>query len=69
MENKQLVLLGEEIEDQHGSLVEPVAIALQLLERMHVEVGDSVCIFGADFTGLVLLQLAPDARRYGNHCA
>lgn len=59
---KQLVALGDNISDKYGSLVEPVAIAIQTIERMHIEVGDSVCIFGADFTGLILLQLA---RMYG----
>jgi threonine dehydrogenase-like Zn-dependent dehydrogenase len=55
---KQLVPLEDTISDKFGSLVEPVAVALQTVERMHIQMGDSVCIFGADFVGLILLQLA-----------
>jgi threonine dehydrogenase-like Zn-dependent dehydrogenase len=59
---KQLVTLEDTINDNIGSLVEPVAVALEAAERMHIQLGDSVCIFGADFVGLILLQLA---RMYG----
>lgn len=59
---KQLISLNDQIRDELGSLVEPVAIAIQAVERMQIQLGDSVCIFGADFTGLILLQLA---RLYG----
>ena len=62
--SKQLVPLGERISDKLGALLEPVAVVAESCRRMQIQVGDSICIFGADFQGLVMLQIA---RLYGAH--
>jgi threonine dehydrogenase-like Zn-dependent dehydrogenase len=56
--SRQLVPLNDRISDRLGCLLEPVATVLEAAERMHISIGDSVCIFGGDFLGLILVQLA-----------
>ncbi|MET1249501.1 zinc-binding dehydrogenase [Sporolactobacillus sp. STCC-11] len=40
-----------------GCLLEPVAVVYMAVQKLHIIADDSVCIFGGDFNGLVLLQL------------
>lgn len=56
--SRQLIALNDRISDRLGCLVEPVATVLEAAERMHISIGDSVCIFGGDFLGLILVQIA-----------
>nr|WP_290443496.1 zinc-binding dehydrogenase [Sporolactobacillus kofuensis] len=41
-----------------GCLLEPVAVVYMAAQKIQITVDDNVCIFGGDFNGLVLLQLA-----------
>ena len=56
--SKQIVPLNEDICCKLGALLEPVAVVAECCRRMQIRAGDSICIFGADFQGLVMLQIA-----------
>lgn len=54
---RQLVRLDDSISNRVGCLIQPVALSLESVRRMSIEIGDTVAILGASFTGLAILQL------------
>lgn len=50
--------LPDNVSLTHGALVEPYSIALNVLDRMQPQPGDSVLIYGAGVIGLTLVQMA-----------
>lgn len=55
---EQVIPIPESISFSKGILIEPVAVVLMAAKRLVMKKEDRICIFGADFNGLVLLQLA-----------
>jgi len=54
----QLVLLPDEIPDEHGALVEPLAVSFHGLRQPGVEIGDDITIVGAGPIGLSAVATA-----------
>lgn len=54
----QLLPLNENLSFSIGCLTEPVAVVYMAFKKLDVKSDSSICIFGADFNGLVLIQLA-----------
>ena len=57
----QVVILPETIPFSIGCLLEPVAVVNEAFFKLDLKEKDSICIFGGDFNGLILLQLAKKA--------
>lgn len=55
---RQLIPLEDGVPYSIGALIEPVAVVYMAALKMQIRPGDSVCIFGGDFNGLVLIQIA-----------
>lgn len=53
----QIIALPPEAAFTSGCLLEPVAVVNMAAQKLQVNPGDNVCIFGGDFNGLVLVQL------------
>lgn len=60
-DKNQLVTLPEDMPFAKGCLLEPVAVVYHAFSKINIKKGDHICIFGGDFNGLVLLQLAKQA--------
>ncbi len=50
--------LPEELTDEEGALVEPVAVAVHALRRLRLRVGESVCVVGGGVIGLCVMLVA-----------
>lgn len=57
----QVVLLPDAMPFSIGCLLEPVAVVYEAFHKLNLKEKDSICIFGGDFNGLILLQLAKKA--------
>lgn len=57
----QVVAIPDDMPFSIGCLLEPVAVVYQAFSKANIQRGDDICIFGGDFNGLVLLQLAKQA--------
>ncbi len=55
---KQCEPLPDNVSFKTGCLLEPVAVVLMAFKKLNIEKNESLCIFGGDFNGLILLQLA-----------
>jgi threonine dehydrogenase-like Zn-dependent dehydrogenase len=56
--SSQLVRVPANIDARIACLVEPIAAAIEAVERLRLRMGNTVCIMGGDFEGLILQQLA-----------
>ncbi len=54
----QVIPLPDSMSYRIGTLTEPVAVVAMAADKMRIQKGDNICIFGGDFNGLVLLQMA-----------
>lgn len=57
----QLLPLEDDMPFSRGCLTEPVAVVHMAFLKLNVMADSSVCIFGADFNGLIFIQLAKRA--------
>lgn len=56
--SRQLIRVDDALSDKMACLIEPLAVTLEAVEKLNLSLGESVCIFGADFHGLALVNLA-----------
>ena len=59
--NYSLNKLGDDISDEHGALIEPLAVAVHGVRQGGVTVGDTVAIVGAGMIGLCAAAVAKAA--------
>lgn len=50
--------LPDELSDEEGALVEPLAVAVHAVRRLRLQVGETVCVVGGGVMGLCLLLVA-----------
>ena len=55
---RSLIPIPESISDEEAAIVEPVALALRVLDYMKPNLGDWVTIIGQGPIGLVMTQIA-----------
>ncbi len=55
---EQVVPIPEKMSFSMGTLIEPVAVVSMAANRLDLKKDEQLCIFGGDFNGLVLLQIA-----------
>lgn len=60
-DKNQLVAIPYNMPFSEGCLLEPVAVVYHAFCKTNIKKGENICIFGGDFNGLVLLQLAKKA--------
>ncbi|WP_058302607.1 zinc-dependent alcohol dehydrogenase [Gorillibacterium timonense] len=60
-DKNQLVPIPDDMPFSIGCLLEPVAVVYHAFRKAAIKKGENICIFGGDFNGLVLLQLAKQA--------
>lgn len=58
VENGGVIKLSDDVSYEEGSLIEPIACCMRGLKKANLQMGDTVLIIGAGFTGLAHLQLA-----------
>ncbi|MEO3946725.1 zinc-binding dehydrogenase [Gorillibacterium sp. CAU 1737] len=60
-DKNQVVPIPDDMPFSIGCLLEPVAVVYHAFRKAAIQRGENICIFGGDFNGLVLLQLAKQA--------